>query len=510
MSRIDVRWPSIATNGTRAALLCGLLWLAIGAASARASVPLTMVSSDPYLNTSSYHATQVEPDTFAAGSTMVSTFQSGRFFDGGSSNIGWATTTNSGASWSHGFLPATTTFAKPAGPYARATDPSAAYDPKHKVWMINSLVLSASVNGVAILVSRSTNGGLTWGNPVTVLKATGSQNWDKNWIVCDGTPTSPHYGNCYAEWDDFGTGNQLHMAVSTNGGLTWTQSKVPSTASTGGVIGGQPLVQPNGHVVMPIDNGFETAVESFVSTNGGVSYTGPFTVTPSIATHGEAGSLRSPSLPTAEIDKAGKVYVAWSDCRFISACTANDIVYSSSTDGIHWSAVTRIPIDSTTSGRDHFLPGLGVDRNTSGATTKLALTYYFYPSTNCTTATCQLDVGYTRSADAGAHWTAPVLLAGPSKLTQLANTTQGYMVGDYLSTSFLTKTGGDAALSVFAVGLPVPGKTCTLGDVTSCREPMFAPTTPLKAAGAVRATVAAPVLSSGSRRPGVSARQTAR
>jgi hypothetical protein len=180
-------------------------------------------------------------------------------------------------------------------------------------------------------------------------------------------------------------------------------------------------------------------------------------------------------LPTAEIDGAGKVYVAWSDCRFVVGCSANDIVYSSSTNGTTWTTVKRIPIDSTSSGRDHFLPGLAVNRNTSGSTAKLGLTYYFYPSTNCTTATCRLDVGYVSSSDAGATWTAPTQLAGPMNLTQLPNTTQGFMVGDYISTSFVHAATSDVARTVFALGKAVAGKTCTLGDVKSCNVPMVAP-----------------------------------
>src|SRR5207302_706682 len=128
------------------------------------------------------------------------------------SNIGWGTSTNAGSSYSHGFLPGTTVFATPAGPYARDTDPAVAFDPKHGVWLINTLPLSSSIVGAAIIVNRSTNGGLTWGNPVTVAAATGGQNFDKNWITCDDTATSPHYGSCYVEWDDNGNNNRLHMA----------------------------------------------------------------------------------------------------------------------------------------------------------------------------------------------------------------------------------------------------------------------------------------------------------
>jgi hypothetical protein len=86
---------------------------------------LTQLSSDPYTNTTSQHATEVEPDSFASGSTIVDAFQVGRFFNGGASNIGWARSTDGGASWSHGFLPGITTFA--GGSFARVSDPSVAY-----------------------------------------------------------------------------------------------------------------------------------------------------------------------------------------------------------------------------------------------------------------------------------------------------------------------------------------------------------------------------------------------
>jgi hypothetical protein len=489
-------------------LVCGVL--ALGAARAFANVALRQLSSDPYTNATSYHATEVEPDTYASGSTLVSAFQSGRFFDGGASNVGWATTSNGGSSTSNGFLPGTTPFSSPAGPYARVSDPSVAHDTKHGVWLISSLALiqaSGGPTGAAVIVNRSTNGGSIWSSPVNVAAASAGQNFDKEWIVCDENGSSPHYGNCYAEWDDNGNGNQLEMAVSSDGGQTWKQSTVPSA----GVIGGQPLVQPNGNVIVPIDNAVQTAVESFVSTDGGASYSGPNAIS-GIANHTEAGSLRSGPLPTAELDGAGKVYVAWSDCRFISGCSANDIVFSSSSDGVNWSAVARVPIDPTSSGVDHFLPGLAVDRSTSGASARLALAYYDYPSTNCSTASCRLDVGFVSSADGGSSWTAPTQLAGPSTLNELANTDQGFMVGDYISTSFASAQGGDAALPVFAVGNPVTGQTCSLGQVTSCNEPVDTPSTPLTAAAApaagrgaaptiLRSAATGPVLSAHSDHP---------
>ena len=71
----------------------------IAAGGARASVPLTQVSADPFTNSESQHATEVEPDTFASGSTVLATFQVGRFFNGGASDIGWARSSDGGATW---------------------------------------------------------------------------------------------------------------------------------------------------------------------------------------------------------------------------------------------------------------------------------------------------------------------------------------------------------------------------------------------------------------------------
>ena len=90
----------------------------------------------------------------------------------------------------------------------------------------------------------------------------------------------------------------------------------------------------------------------------------------------DPGGIRSSPLPSAEIDGAGRVFVTWEDCRFRVGCSTNDLVYVTSSDGIHWSAVQRIPIDSVTSTVDHFLPGIGVDKATSGATAHVSVTYY--------------------------------------------------------------------------------------------------------------------------------------
>jgi hypothetical protein len=451
----------------RASLIAGVLGFVLSSSgTALADVPVTQVSADPYTNTSSYHKTQVEPDTYSFGSTIVSTFQTGRFTDGGASNIGWATTTNNGATWTHGFLPGTTVYSSPPGPWARISDPSVAYDAEHDVWMQNTLGIDASVTGKAMLVSRSLDGGLTWGNPVTVSQGGGSNFYDKNWIACDNTPTSPHYGNCYVQWDDAFQGNALRMARSTNGGTTWTMSTTPNAS----VLGGQPLALPNGTVVVPIGNAFGTQMQSFISTNGGQSYTGPTTIS-SIQFHTPDGNLRDGGgLNSAEIDGGGRVYVAWADCRFRAGCSANDIVYSTSTNGTSWTAVKRIPAVPVSSSIDLFIPGFGADRSTSGATAHLGVTFYGYRDANCSVSTCRLLAGYVESTDGGATWSSALKLFGPMSLQGLPNTTLGYMVGDYVSTSF-----GSNGLA-YPVIPKSTGSNCQLGQITSCNQFMVAPT----------------------------------
>jgi hypothetical protein len=453
---------------------------------ATGATTLTSLSSDPYTNSTSQHATEVEPDTFASGSTVVSAFQVGRFFDGGASNIGWARSGDGGSSWTNGFLPGITTFA--GGTFARVSDPSVAFDAAHNTWLIVSLPLPGAGTGAAVVASRSTNGGTTWGNPVTVATAgsgNAGTNLDKTWVACDNTSTSPFYGHCYAEWDDNGAGNRIKMSTSADGGLTWGPARETANAANG--LGGQPLVQPNGTVVVPIDNANESSLLAFRSTNGGASWASATTIT-SISTHTVAGALRTGALPSAEMDAAGKVYLAWQDCRFRSSCSANDIVLTTSTDGVTWSAVARIPLHAAGSTFDHFIPGIAVDRSTSGSGARLGLAYYYYPNASCSAATCQLDVGFASSADGGQTWTAPVQLAGPLTLGWLANTNQGRMVGDYISTSF----SGGTPRPVFA------SASAPSGGVFA--EGMFTAPTGATAARATRAAAQAPVLSRSSDR----------
>jgi hypothetical protein len=253
------------------------------------------------------------------------------------------------------------------------------------------------------------------------------------------------------------------MSSSHDGGLTWSAGISSADHATG--LGGEPVVQPNGTVVVPFNGG---GVDVFRSTDGGKSWSTTVNVA-SFITHQDDGGVRTGfDLPGATIDGAGKVYVVWSDCRFRSGCSSNDIVMSTSTDGKTWSAVTRVPIDHLNSTVDHFLPGIGADPATSGATAHLTIVYYYYPVSACNN-TCQLKVGFVTSENGGKTWTAGKQLAGPMKLTWLPVSDAGYMVADYIG---VTYTGGKPR-GIFAVAKAPSGAVLNEAMYTT-KEPLLA------------------------------------
>jgi len=110
--------------------------------------------------------------------------------------------------------------------------------------------------------------------------------------------------------------------------LTWETNTNQETC-----IGGQPLVQPNGVVIVPSADANAKNIIAWRSTNGGQSWSTSVFVASAI-TFEVAGNMRTDALPSASIDGAGRVIVTWQDCRFRTNCYTNDIVYSSSTDGV--------------------------------------------------------------------------------------------------------------------------------------------------------------------------------
>jgi hypothetical protein len=303
-----------------AAALVVLPLAASAQTTARGILPrLTEVSRDMCASPLSYHASQVEPMTAAHGQMLVSTYQVGRVFDGGSCDIGWSTSMDGGRTWQTGLLPLTIFGGQEttgAGPLTRASDPAVAYDAQDGVWLIDTLGLAGDANTVGLFVNRSADG-LNWGPPITTHAGDFP---DKNWITCDNWPNSAGYGNCYQEWDN--GSETIKMQTSTDGGLTW--SAPANTANNAQGLGGVALVQPPppnappgsvcGRVVVPISG---AGMVWFASSDCGATWSATSTILPNMtAEHAVAGDFRTSLLPASAMDGAGAIYAVWQTRSF--------------------------------------------------------------------------------------------------------------------------------------------------------------------------------------------------
>ena len=145
------------------------------------------------------------------------------------------------------------------GAYSRASDPWVSFAPNGDLYAI-SLSFGAFDPHNAILVSKSTDGGDTWGDPIEVT-ADDTNGLDKESITAD-----PHDSNLvYATWDRLLTpGGSTHasdqgvihsrsfksqtfFARSTDGGRTWERPRQLFTdTSFSGSIGGMIRVLGDG------------------------------------------------------------------------------------------------------------------------------------------------------------------------------------------------------------------------------------------------------------------------
>jgi len=308
----------------------------------------------------------------------------------------------------------------------------------HSVWIASTLTIESNFSHV--YTARSTDG-VHWAAPVA---AAGGPLLDKDWITCDNGTTSPFHGRCYLEYTD----DQKNITVSqfsTDGGQTWS-----APVRAGDVlVGTQPVALPNGTLVVVAGNytDEEALTGSMValrSTDGGATFS---TFTASDLHAADNSPMRAISLPSVESDSNGTIYATWSDCRFRSSCTKNDLVLSTSTDGMTWTAPVQI-----TAGANAFIPGLAADPAHPG---RLAIVYAHYYGT-CTRAPCILGMSIVQSGNGGKTWGAPQRLdAQPFSTNWIPRAEGGRMVGDYFSTSY----AGSRVVPVFALATsPVKGR----------------------------------------------------
>ena len=386
--------------------------------------PAQQVSVDPFTDEIGQHETAVEPDSFGFGNTVVAAFQLGRTRTGGASGIGWATSRNGGATWSSGTIPTTS---------SRATDPAVAYDSAHVVWLVSILALHQGREELlsSLVTSRSPDG-LVWSSPIVTSPIQDHFAHDKNWIVCDNGTASRFRGRCYVVWTAVVREVEaLGISWSTDGGLTWSADSVEPSISGSAW---QPVIRPDGTLVVLYIGA--RAIRAVRSSDGGQTFAAPVTV--SSLQDSPTPGWRAPSLPSAEITVRGRITVAWADCRFRSGCgsaaTPNDVVYSSSSDGLRWSRVRRVPTGPQLNGLPHLIVGLGVDSARLGVAFHVLTPAGVVPY-------------YLFSPDNGRRWTQPDALAPAQPATAFPEAGPQRFLGDYISTSFVS---GGTAVPVFA------------------------------------------------------------
>jgi hypothetical protein len=400
-----------AVNGSRQTIVCGrgldvVNGDLLDVVRSDCETVARRIARDATRVSGAQHATIAEPDTFSFGSTIVATFQVGRFEDGGAGRIGWASSLDGGRTWRSGLLPGV----------GRASDPSIAYDAAHRVWLAVSLGISGGVEPTSIDVNRSVDG-RRWGRPLRPLSEP-DEAFDKEWIACDNAPTSPRRGTCYIAYTDIRTpgAERIALSSSADGGVTWT-TPVP-VGPPGPVVGAQPVSLPDGTlVVMWVRGNLAVAARSL---DGGLTFQPTVTIS-EIQFSGTRG-LRAPALPSLELTRDGRALLAWPDCRFRSDCSGNDIVTSSSADGIAWTPPTAI----TNGGGSYLIPGIAADSRTNGLA---AVALVELPNSD------RLGAVLVVARD-GVNWAAPRRLDAVAMQTSWLPQAGGGFIGDYLSASW--------------------------------------------------------------------------
>jgi hypothetical protein len=362
------------------------------------------VARDTTVVAGAQHGTIVEPDSASFGTMIVAAFQVGRVRGGGAGTIGWASSRDSGRTWRSGVLPGV----------GHASDPTVAFDAVHRVWLVMTLGIT---NGPTSLdVSRSTDG-RSW-SPAAAALSSRTADFDKEWIFCDNAASSPRRGTCYVAYTNLRT-EAISVSSTQDGGVTWAP---PTTAGpSGDVVDGLPAALPDGTLVVAWLDG--RTIVAARSSNGGSSFERPVAVATlnTVATPG----LRAPPLPALDVDRRGRLLLAWPDCRFRTGCSGNDIVLSTSTDGAAWSAPTRV----TSGSASYAAVGLSADSASNG----IVVSTQAVP--NGASGTVGMAAAVSRN---GTRWSPTRRLdARTMRLAWLPRAGDAGFLGDYVAASWV-------------------------------------------------------------------------
>ena len=404
-----------------------------------------------------YIGAEVEPHVAANpldSNNLVGLWQQDRFSNGASRGLVTGLSLDGGATWSLRQVPWSLCS---GGEYQRATDPWVTFSPDGTAHQIALGVSGESftATGVsAILVSRSTDGGITWSPVITVIRDAGADFFnDKETITAD--PLDSRF--VYAVWDRLrsGANGPTLFSRTTDGGLTWEAARaIYDPGGTNQTIGNLIRILPDGTLVnmlaqlIDLPNGTTvSSIHVIRSTDRGLTWSSPILVSPFNA----LGARDVPSgtiirdgsiVPQMAVGPDGTLSIVWQDARFTQIRDA--IAFSRSIDGgLTWSAPVRVNADP---GVVAFTPQVHVR-----ADGIVAVTYYDLRSNTASTATLLTDYWLARSSD-GVNWTE-TRLSEPFDLATAPRAGGQVFLGDYTGLAsagttfiaFFGRTTGDLA-----------------------------------------------------------------
>jgi hypothetical protein len=288
------------------------------------------------------------------------------WIDHGSAGLAAAVTFDGGRSWQNLAIPGLTQCT--GGTEPAAFDPWLSFAPNGSLYSIG-ITGGVKGTGAPILVSKSTDGGLTWTNPIRIntLQDTSSGD-DKPSIAPD--PTNPGY--VYATWVRFNghsqaNGAEAMFARSTDGGQTWQpEQAIHQAPNTDFNWGNQVVVLPDGTLIDAFCEGdtngnHQVALSLLRSTDHGQTWSAPIQALVqepladpnahppnALVTDPNTGQgvEAHPQFDSFAVDPhSGNLYAVWIDGRF-SNFQYDSIALSMSSDGgLTWS--TPIQVNQT-------------------------------------------------------------------------------------------------------------------------------------------------------------------